>query len=117
MGRQAIAAVETYLSGSRPYLAQDRSGEALFLNAQGGALSRMGVWKIIQAAAGKAGIQRRINPNTLRHSFAAHLLEGGAAPRDVQELLGHADLSTTLVYTRVDDQYLRDVHRTYHPRG
>lgn len=117
IGRQAIAAVEGYLSGARPYLARAHSADVVFVNAHGNGLSRMGVWKIIKAAASKAGLDRKISPNTLRHSFAAHLLEGGATLRDVQELLGHADLSTTLIYTHLDSHYLKEVHRTYHPRG
>ena len=77
----------------------------------------MSIWKIIRAAADKAGIAKDVSPNTLRHSFATHLLEGGANLRDIQELLGHAAISTTQVYAHVDSQYLKDIHRSYHPRG
>jgi integrase/recombinase XerD len=117
LGRQALLHLERYLTQVRPRLERGHSGEALFLNAQGRALSRMGIWKILQAAAARAGLQKKISPHTLRHSFATHLLERGANLRDVQELLGHADIATTQVYARVDTQYLKEVHKTYHPRG
>ena len=106
-----------YLRQGRPHLARPDSGDHVFLNAQGGPLSRMSVWKIIKTAGDKARIGREISPNTLRHSFATHLLEGGANLRAVQELLGHADISTTQIYTHLDLSYLKEVHKTYHPRG
>jgi integrase/recombinase XerD len=89
----------------------------LFLNARGTPLSRVGAWGIIKRAARRAGLTKRVTPHTLRHTFATHLLEGGADLRAVQEMLGHADLSTTQLYTHVDRDYLRSVHRQYHPRG
>ena len=117
VGRPAVAAVEAYLREGRPFLAAPDSDDTVFLNAKGRALSRMGVWKIIQAAARRAALGKRVSPHTLRHSFAAHLLDGGASLRDVQELLGHVDISTTQVYTRIDPQTLKEMHGTYHPRG
>ncbi len=106
-----------YLRQGRPHLARPDSSDHVFLNAQGGPLSRMSVWKIIKTAGEKARIGREISPHTLRHSFATHLLEGGANLRAVQELLGHADISTTQIYTHLDLSYLKEVHKTYHPRG
>lgn len=117
LGRQALFHLDRYLSQVRPRLAREYSGEALFLNAQGRALSRMGIWKILQAAAARAGLKKKISPQTLRHSFATHLLERGANLRDVQELLGHADITTTQIYARIDTKYLKEVHKTYHPHG
>jgi len=89
----------------------------LFLNARGGRLSRVGAWGVIKKMAKRAGITKRVTPHTLRHTFATHLLEGGADLRAVQEMLGHADLSTTQLYTHVDRDYLRSVHKSYHPRA
>lgn len=107
--------LEHYLQQGRPHLARSASGDHVFLNAQGGPLSRMSVWKIIKTAG--AGIGKEVSPHTLRHSFATHLLEGGANLRVVQELLGHADISTTQIYKHLDLSYLKEVHKTYHPRG
>ena len=117
VGRQAIFHVQNYLRDVRPQLAGSGSGEAVFLNARGGPLSRMSIWKIIRTAADRAGLEKEVSPHTLRHSFAAHLLEGGANLRAVQELLGHADISTTQIYAHIDSHYLKEVHQTYHPRG
>jgi len=117
VGRQAIFYVESYLRDVRPRLARPESGEIVFLNSQGGRLSRMSIWKIIKTAGDRAGLEKEVSPHTLRHSFAAHLLEGGANLRAVQELMGHADISTTQIYTHIDRQYLKEVHQTYHPRG
>lgn len=119
LGGEAVHAVEVYLRELRPVLEGGRCrGEGvLFLNARGSALSRMGVWKILKKHVERAGIDRRVTPHTLRHSFATHLLEGGADLASVQEMLGHADISTTQIYTHVDRDYLRDVHRRYHPRS
>jgi integrase/recombinase XerD len=91
--------------------------DVLFLNARGRPLSRMGFWKILQKAVRRAGVRDRVKPHTLRHSFATHMLEGGADLRVVQEMLGHADISTTQIYTSVDREYLKEIHKTYHPRG
>ena len=116
-GRSALAAIAIYLRELRPRLERGQGQGILFLNARGQPLSRMGAWKILRKHVTTAGIVRRVSPHTLRHSFATHLLEGGADLRAVQEMLGHADVSTTQVYTHVDREYLRSVHRQYHPRG
>ena len=118
IGRSAIAALAIYARELRPRLAANaaRAGKTLFLNARGLPLSRMGAWKILQKYVKRSGITKRVYPHTLRHSFATHLLEGGADLRAVQEMLGHADISTTQIYTHVDREYLRQVHRRYHPR-
>jgi len=117
VGQAAVRALRIYLRDVRPPLAGGRAVSAVFLNARGGALSRMGVWKILQRHVRRAGIRKRVTPHTLRHSFATHLLEGGADLVAVQEMLGHADIATTQIYTHVDREYLRDVHRRYHPRA
>lgn len=117
IGRQVIGAVSVYLNTTRPALDRGRTAGRLLLNARGQPLSRVGAWGIVKAHARRAGITKRVTPHTLRHTFATHLLEGGADLRAVQEMLGHADLSTTQIYTHVDREYLRQVHRKYHPRG
>ncbi|MDZ4804280.1 MAG: tyrosine recombinase, partial [Candidatus Eisenbacteria bacterium] len=89
----------------------------IFINQRGGRLSRMGFWKILKGHARDAGVERDLHPHTLRHSFATHMLEGGADLRVVQELLGHASITTTQIYTQVDRDYLREVHRSFHPRA
>ncbi len=99
-----------------PSLDRGKARGSLFLNARGTPLSRVGAWGIIKAHARRAGLTKRVTPHTLRHTFATHLLEGGADLRAVQEMLGHADLSTTQLYTHVDREYLRSVHKRYHPR-
>jgi len=124
VGSQAIEWVETYREKARPELAAraSRAGtsalsDVLFLNARGRPLTRMGFWKILQKHVATAGIRERVKPHTLRHSFATHLLEGGADLRAVQEMLGHSDISTTQIYTSVDREYLKEIHRSFHPRG
>ncbi|HEX9563681.1 MAG TPA: site-specific tyrosine recombinase XerD [Gemmatimonadaceae bacterium] len=116
-GRSALSALAIYLRELRPRLERGQGRGILFLNARGQPLSRMGAWKILRKHVRGAGITRPVSPHTLRHSFATHLLEGGADLRAVQEMLGHADVSTTQVYTHVDREYLRSVHKQYHPRG
>jgi len=116
-GRSAAAAVAIYLRELRPRLEHGAGKGVLFLNARGKPLSRMGAWTILRKQVERAGITKSVTPHTLRHSFATHLLEGGADLRAVQEMLGHADVSTTQVYTHVDREYLRTVHKQYHPRG
>ena len=117
IGRAVIGAVSVYLHQLRPELDRGASGGRVLLNARGRPLSRVGAWAIVKRAATRAGITKRVTPHTLRHSFATHLLEGGADLRAVQEMLGHADLSTTQIYTHVDREYLRSVHKQFHPRG
>lgn len=117
IGRPALGAVALYLRELRPELERGAGQGRLFLNARGKPLSRMGAWKILRKHATAAGITSHLTPHTLRHSFATHLLEGGADLRAVQEMLGHADISTTQIYTHVDREYLRSVHKQYHPRG
>jgi len=116
-GRSAAAAIAIYLRELRPRLERGGGKGILFLNARGAPLSRMGAWIILRKHIRRAGIEKSVTPHTLRHSFATHLLEGGADLRAVQEMLGHADVSTTQVYTHVDREYLRSVHKQYHPRG
>jgi len=116
VGRRALGAVSLYAREIRPSLDRGEGRGILFLNARGRPLSRVGAWGIIKGTAKRAGIAKRVSPHTLRHTFATHLLEGGADLRAVQEMLGHADLSTTQLYTHVDRDYLRTVHRQFHPR-
>ena len=117
IGRSVIGAVSVYLHTMRPELDRGKSKGRVLLNARGEPLSRVGAWGVVKRAAERAGITKRVTPHTLRHSFATHLLEGGADLRAVQEMLGHADLSTTQIYTHVDREYLRSVHKQFHPRG
>ena len=117
VGRRALGAVALYAREIRPTLDKGRARGVLFLNARGTPLSRVGAWGVIKKMAKRAGLTKRVTPHTLRHTFATHLLEGGADLRAVQEMLGHADLSTTQLYTHVDRDYLRSVHKSYHPRA
>jgi integrase/recombinase XerD len=116
-----VRAVEEYLVRARPALAANSRGGvrggALFLNVRGGALSRQSAWTILRSAAERAGVTAEISPHTLRHSFATHLLDGGADVRVVQELLGHASVTTTQIYTLVTVDRLREVYATSHPRA
>jgi integrase/recombinase XerD len=117
IGRSAIGAAAIYLRELRPRLEKGEGKGILLLNARGRPLTRMGAWKILRGHVERAGIAKHVSPHTLRHSFATHLLEGGADLRAVQEMLGHVDIATTQIYTHVDREYLRQVHRSYHPRG
>ncbi len=117
LGRPACAALSRYLHEVRPALEKGKGRGYVFLNQRGRPLSRTTVWKIVKAAARLAGIEGSVSPHVLRHTYATHLLEGGADLVAVQELLGHADISTTQIYMHLDLQYLRDVHRKYHPRS
>jgi integrase/recombinase XerD len=117
IGRTAIGAVAIYLRELRPKLEKGEGKGILFLNARGRPLTRMGAWKILRGYVERAALGKHVSPHTLRHSFATHLLEGGADLRAVQEMLGHVDIATTQIYTHVDREYLRQVHRSYHPRG
>ncbi|MFI5372067.1 MAG: tyrosine recombinase [Candidatus Eisenbacteria bacterium] len=115
-GRAAERALRDYLEHSRPRLAPRARHDVVFVNARGGPLGRMGFWKILRRHTRAAGLTGRVHPHALRHSFATHLLQGGADLRVVQELLGHASVSTTAIYTHLDRAYLREVHRSFHPR-
>ena len=117
VGTLALEVVGRYLASVRPRLDRGKGKGTVFLNQRGTPLSRMSVWTIVSRAARRAGIERRISPHTLRHSCATHLLEGGADLVAVQELLGHADISTTQIYTHLDREYLRATHRRFHPRS
>ncbi len=114
---QAIVAVERYFDEARPLLLKDRPQAALFVNRRGERLTRQGFWLILKGYSRSAGIQGHVTPHTLRHSFATHMLRGGASVRDVQELLGHANVSTTQVYTQLADAHLREVYEQVHPRA
>ncbi len=116
IGSSALQYLGKYLEKSRPYLKKPYSDDTVFLNHRGRKMSRMAVWNIISKYAKSAGIKKSIHPHTLRHSFATHLLEGGADIRIIQEMLGHSDISTTQIYTHVDREYLIEVHKTFHPR-
>ncbi|HHT84185.1 MAG: site-specific tyrosine recombinase XerD [Bacillota bacterium] len=117
MGEIAINALRSYLSKGRPKLVSNPGENALFLNHHGRRLTRQGFWKIVKKYAAQLGIRKEITPHTLRHSFATHLLENGADIRAVQEMLGHADISTTQIYTHVTKDRLKDVYARSHPRA
>ena len=113
----AVKSIQEYLQRVRPILTSDNGETALFVNVNGSRMSRQGFWKIVKCYQAKAGIQKEITPHTLRHSFAAHLLENGADIRDIQEMLGHADLSTTQIYTKVIRSHLKEIYDKTHPRA
>jgi integrase/recombinase XerD len=121
VGRRALAAVENYLREARPELlrARRRAGPLpyLFVNRQGGQLSRVGIWKILAGYGKRAGLRAKLTPHKLRHSFATHLLERGADLRSVQLMLGHADISTTQIYTHVVEERLKHIYKAHHPRA
>jgi integrase/recombinase XerD len=116
LGGPASRAVRRYLTEVRPRLDRGAGRGRVFLNARGGPIRRESIWRLVRDTARRAGLRADISPHTLRHTFATHLVEGGADLAAVQELLGHADISTTEIYTHLDRAYLRDVHRRYHPR-
>lgn len=117
LGDYALEALRNYLEGGRVHLQKRSSNNAVFLNRSGNRLTRQGFWKILKRYAKQAGLQRDVTPHILRHSFATHLLERGADLRAIQEMLGHADISTTQIYTHVARSRLKEIHRKYHPRG
>ena len=118
IGSSAIKWINEYFTRSRPLLENKaKSGSFVFLNSRGTKLSRMGIWKIVDRYTKEAGIKKEVHPHTFRHSFATHLLEGGADLRAVQEMLGHSDISTTQIYTHIDREFIKQVHRDFHPRG
>lgn len=117
IGEYAVQALDNYLQQARPHLVRKTKDEALFLNHHGTQMSRQGFWKILKKYAQEAGILKDITPHTLRHSFATHLLERGADLRAVQEMLGHADISTTQIYTHVTKGRLKEIYAAAHPRS
>jgi integrase/recombinase XerD len=118
IGKSALRWIELYSKDVRPSLVRGGSGrDFVFLNARGKPMTRMTVWNIVKSSKERAGITKDVHPHTFRHSFATHLLEGGADLRAVQEMLGHADITTTELYTHIDREYLKEVHKTFHPRG
>ena len=117
VGGKARDALATYLASGRPHLVKGRTGSQFFLNNRGAALSRVGLWMIVKKHANRAGIAKNVKPHALRHSFATHLLTGGADLRAIQEMLGHASISTTQIYTAVEPERLLDHHAKYHPRN
>ncbi|MES2694386.1 MAG: site-specific tyrosine recombinase XerD [Verrucomicrobiota bacterium] len=117
VGGKACEAVQTYLVSGRPHLVKPKTGSQLFLNKNGTGLSRVALWMIVKDYAKRAGITKNVKPHALRHSFATHLLTGGADLRAIQEMLGHASISTTQIYTAVEPQRVLDHHTKFHPRG
>jgi integrase/recombinase XerD len=117
VGRKACAALANYLEQERPRLVRRGSGSEVFLSNRGSRLTTVRIWQIVKAVARRSGLEANIYPHLLRHSFATHLLSNGADLRIIQEMLGHADISTTQVYTHVDQQRLKAVHHKFHPRA
>ncbi|OCC15301.1 Site-specific recombinase XerD [Dissulfuribacter thermophilus] len=117
IGKVAMDALEEYLVKARPVFLKGKQSPIVFLSKKGGAITRQRFWQILRMYAERAGIKRKVSPHTLRHSFATHLLKGGADLRTVQILLGHQNIVTTQIYTHIDVEHLRDTHRRYHPRG
>jgi integrase/recombinase XerD len=117
LGAQAIAWLRRYLGDARPRFTRTRDCGRVFVNPRGGPLSRQSLWTIVRRAATAAGLRRKVSPHVLRHSFASHLLEGGADLRAVQAMLGHADIATTQIYTHLPSDALKRMYRTFHPRA
>jgi len=116
LGKKAVSSIRRYLEAARPKFLKNKESEFLFLNRFGAKISRQSLWKMIKKRAAEAGIKKPISPHSLRHSFATHLLEGGADLRAVQEMLGHADISTTQIYTHINKDRLKAIHKKFHPR-
>ena len=117
VGRSALASVQRYMDQARPQFLKDRICNFIFLNQRAKPLSRVTVWQLLSGYGRRVGLRRPLKPHTLRHSFATHLLDRGADLRSVQMMLGHADISTTQIYTHVVEERLRQVHRAHHPRA
>ena len=117
VGRSALEWLARYIEQARPVFLKKRTSSVLFLNRSGEGFTRQGLWKLIKKYARMAGLERKVHPHTFRHSFATHLLEGGADLRSVQVMLGHADISTTQIYTHVTRDRLKEIHKKFHPRG
>ena len=117
IGKTAYDCVKYYIEQARPQLMRGKSSDVLFLNRFGGKFTRQGFWKIVVDYARKSGLHKKVHPHTFRHSFASHLLEGGADLRTVQVMLGHADISTTQIYTHITRERLKEIHQKFHPRG
>jgi integrase/recombinase XerD len=117
IGRCAYKWLQRYVESARGKALKQRHNDVVFLNKYGNGFTRQGFWKVVKKYAGMAGLMKKVHPHTFRHSFATHLLEGGADIRSVQIMLGHADVSTTQIYTHVTRERLKDIHRKYHPRG
>ena len=114
----AVIAIKVYLKKLRPFVSKNRlSGSYLFLNKSGKQISRMSIWNIVKINSIRAGIKKKVTPHIFRHSFATHLLEGGANLLAVQKMLGHSDITTTQIYTHIDKTYLKEIHKQYHPHG
>ncbi|MBN2544028.1 site-specific tyrosine recombinase XerD [bacterium] len=116
IGATALYWIKRYMRDSRPYLGKKGHSEHLFRTNRGKGFSRMGMWKVVRKYIEKAGIKKPVHPHTFRHSFATHLIEGGADLRAVQEMLGHADISTTQIYTNISREFVKKVYREFHPR-
>ncbi len=117
IGESAAAWVQRYQEELRPHMAGPKAQDTLFLSARGTGLSRMAAWNIVRQYTVLAGIEKAVSPHTFRHTFATHLLEGGADLRAVQEMLGHSSIIATQIYTHIDRSFIKEVHRTFHPRG
>ncbi|HPX02897.1 MAG: site-specific tyrosine recombinase XerD [Deltaproteobacteria bacterium] len=117
VGQSALGWLGRYIEQARPVFLKKKTSNTLFLNRSGEGFTRQGLWKLIKKYAKMAGLERKVHPHTFRHSFATHLLEGGADLRSVQVMLGHADISTTQIYTHVSRERLKEVHKRFHPRG
>jgi integrase/recombinase XerD len=116
-GRYAHEALSLYMQSGRPSFVKERTGSELFLNRLGGGFSRMGLWKMLRKYANQCNFKFTVRPHTVRHSCATHMIEAGADIRTVMEFLGHADISTTQIYTHLDREYLQEVHKSFHPRA